>query len=254
MKRGRPWTFLRALGVVWILAGLSLTTWMWLGFQSTGVPASALRDSSTLRLMQEIEALGFQPVRSIGSRGLIFLPGGFVDPVAYVPLVRSVAESGYPARLLYLPMRCGCTESQVSALFDEIDAILADGTIQWVLAGHSRGAMLASRYAQQGRGKLAGLALIGTVHPRDFSLADLQIPVVKIYGTLDGIAPMNRMFENRHLLPAETHWEELRGGNHVQFGFYSHQLGDNTATISRDAQLSATRTALLRLLSGSFGL
>ena len=42
---------------------------------------------------------------------------------------------------------------------------------------------------------------------------------------------------------------EIKGGNHSQFGHYGHQLFDGKATISREAQQAATRTALLEALS-----
>ncbi|HEU4522006.1 MAG TPA: alpha/beta hydrolase, partial [Thermoanaerobaculia bacterium] len=78
----------------------------------------------------------------------------------------------------------------------------------------------------------------------------LAMPVVKIYGSNDGVAPPERMFANRHLLPPDTKWVEIRGGNHSQFGHYGHQLMDGRPTITRAAQQAAARTALLEALRG----
>jgi hypothetical protein len=37
---------------------------------------------------------------------------------------------------------------------------------------------------------------------------------------------------SRALLPADTTWVVIEGGNHAQFGDYGSQPGDNPATIS----------------------
>lgn len=53
---------------------------------------------------------------------------------------------------------------------------------------------------------------------------------------------------NAALLPASTQWVKIEGGNHVQFGHYRHQLGDDAATISRAEQQTATENALTDFL------
>ena len=77
------------------------------------------------------------------------------------------------------------------------------------------------------------LVLIGTTHPRDFDLSRVAIPVARIYGTLDGVTPLDAMRRNAHLLPPTTRWVAIEGGNHAQFAWYRFQLGDNRAAITR---------------------
>lgn len=173
-----------------------------------------------------------------------------VDPVAYAPLLKRIAAAGHSAHLVYLPMRCACTDSQIQELFRKVQAVIAaEPETSWILAGHSRGGMLASRYVHENAPRLAGLVLIGTTHPRDFDLARISMPVTKIYGTRDGIASYDAMRRNKHLLPPNTLWVGIEGGNHVQFGYYRHQLGDGRATISRDDQQQATERCLLHMLA-----
>ena len=52
------------------------------------------------------------------------------------------------------------------------------------------------------------------------------------------------MKANAGKLPPHTKWVTIDGGNHSQFGYYGFQLGDRSATISREAQQEATRQAL----------
>ena len=240
----------RTLRRAWVVAGVLFTSWLYFGFQTVTTASAAADSDAQVEVLRAAETLQFRPVSVSHAAGLIFLPGGMVAPEAYAPLLRSIAGAGYPAYLVYLPMRVAFLESQMQEVFRCIEKLVASqpGT-RWVLAGHSRGGMLASRFAHQGNPRLAGLALIGTTHPRDFSLASSSIPVVKIYGTRDRIATLSAMRENQHLLPASTRWVEIAGGNHVQFGHYRHQLGDGEATISREEQQTLVRRALLDVLS-----
>lgn len=238
----------RGLRAVWILTGLSLTAWLLVGFQAVDVPADVLTGDSNIAVEASERGVAFRS-RESRPAGILFLPGGMVEPIAYAPLLRRIAGAGYRAHLLYLPMRCGCTESQVKELFQEMDRVIrAEPKVAWIVAGHSRGGMLATRFVHEGGAAVAGLALLGTTHPRDFSLASVTMPVMKIYGTSDGVASYAKMQENAHLLPRDTTWVAIEGGNHVQFGYYRHQFGDDKATISRAEQQGLVEAALLRAL------
>ena len=125
---------------------------------------------------------------------------------------------------------------------------------QWAVGGHSRGGALAARFVHQSPTVADALILVGTTHPKeaDWSLADLTIPVTKIYGTEDGIADATTILANRYLLPPETQFLAIVGGNHSQFGYYGAQLGDGRATISRaeqQAQLVEIISTILQRLA-----
>ena len=95
----------------------------------------------------------------------------------------------------------------------------------------------------------SAMVLVGTTHPKQDDLSSLPIPVTKVYASNDGVAPPNRILFNRRLLPKDTQWVEIKGGNHSQFGYYGHQLFDGKATITRETQQTATRSALLEALT-----
>jgi pimeloyl-ACP methyl ester carboxylesterase len=240
----------RILHLLWIAAGLSLTAWLYFGFQAEGVPDEALQSDQFVAVAPAEHGMDFRVLVNPQHAGVIFLPGGMVEPVADSPLLKRIAAAGYPARLLYLPMRCACTDSQVRQLFERIRQVVAfHPETSWVLAGHSRGAMLAARFVHENPGAdLAALALLGTTHPRDVSLTGVTMPIMKIYGTRDGVAGYGMSRDNGHLLPAHTRWVAIEGGNHVQFGYYRHQLGDNSATISRAEQQAQVEAALVGTL------
>lgn len=100
--------------------GLALTAWLFFGFQAVDVPDDVLKGDQYVVVNPTDRGLEFRGRTNQQQVGLIFLPGGMVQPVAYAPLMRRIAGAGYPAHLLYLPMRCGCTDSQVRELFQNI--------------------------------------------------------------------------------------------------------------------------------------
>lgn len=244
----QPRQILRGL---WITAGLSVTVWIYVGFQASGLSEEATQSDGLVTVTVGEEGLRFRPKSSPGRAGLLFLPGGMVEPTAYAPLMKRIAAAGYEARLFFFPMRCACTDAQIEQVFTNVRKVLVEqSAVSWVMGGHSRGAMLTARYAHEaGTGGLAGLALIATTHPRDFSLAGLPVPITKIYATNDGVASYSSMRLNAQLLPEGTKWVAIQGGNHVQFGYYRHQFGDGAATISREEQQEQLTRALLSQLS-----
>jgi pimeloyl-ACP methyl ester carboxylesterase len=104
------------------------------------------------------------------------------------------------------------------------------------------------RATHESPGALAGLILIGSTHPRDFDLPAIPIPVTKILGLRDGIAPAAEARRNAHLLPPSTAWVEIDGANHVQLGYYRHQLGDDAPAIPGSCQQALLLAAVLRAL------
>lgn len=248
MARSR---FRRNLSRVWVAAGLCFVAWMWFGMQAAGLPEGVLRSDAAVRVSLQSAVRSFDPVPARAGAGLIFLPGGLVEPVAYAPLLKAIAAAGYPTRLVELPWRCACTAGQEASLFGEIDAVIAgDAETRWVLGGHSRGAMLAARYALGRAQRLAGLALLATTHPKRVDLSGFaSLPVWKIHGAADGIAPLASARANSHNLPENTRWIEIEGGNHAQFGYYRYQLGDGSAAISRAEQQRQIEQALLAILA-----
>lgn len=124
---------------------------------------------------------------------------------------------------------------------------------RWVAAGHSRGGLIAATFVRGEPLTFAGLVLIGTTHPRDFSLADLRLPVTKVYGTRDTVADVEKILSTRANLPAGAHMVPVAGGNHSQFGYYGFQLGDWPATIAREEQQRQTLAALVATLHAAAG-
>lgn len=95
---------------------------------------------------------------------------------------------------------------------------------------------MAAQFAYENPGLIDRLILMGTTHPRDFSIAGLKIPVMKLFGSNDGVADVKGVNDNKSNLPPLTKYILIKGGNHSQFGYYGFQFGDDKAEISREKQ------------------
>ncbi len=233
---------------VWVITGLLATAvfvaWSLLAFRATAEATAAMRSDARVVVATVNGVFDFTPTSQKARTpvGLVFFAGSMVDPVAYAPLMRAVAQAGYPAMLVPLPRRgaFGAANS-AEVLHTTLSAMQDDERVmRWLIGGHSKGAVVATRMVSQlavlGAGNVAGLLLVGTTHPRDVDLSTLKWPVTKVVGTNDGIAPIKTVEAHGALLPASTHWVRIEGGNHSQFGWYGFQPLDHFAGISRQAQ------------------
>jgi len=152
-----------------------------------------------------------------------------------------IADSGVQVYLIQMPGRMAMYGYNKLIKLN----LLTDTTKKYILAGHSQGAKMAARFVYEHPDLIDKLVLIGTTHPRDISLAGRTLPVLKIYGSHDGVANEADILANRDKLPTTTEFVRIEGGNHAQFGYYGFQLGDNSATISRERQQGETLKYLL---------
>lgn len=239
----RKWTLKKILKTIWVSAGLLFTLWLAYSVQAHNVRKEDLQNSTSVSVLQEAQFYLFTPAAP--SRNvLLFYPGALVDPVAYVPLCRKIADNGITVYLIKMPWRLankGYNTPKELALLD-------DTSKTYILAGHSQGGKMAAQFVYENPGLVDKLILIATSHPRDISLADSDIPVMKIWGDKDGVADEPSIMANKALLPATAQFVRIAGANHAQFGYYGSQLGDHRATISREAQQAATVEHILAFI------
>jgi hypothetical protein len=240
----------------WVFTGVAATVvfvgWSLMAYRAKPQAWAALSSDSRVTVTRgngfwALQAQSTQPL------GLLFFAGALVQPAAYAPLLRSISEEGYYVLLVELPRRGAFGGADGPQVLDRARMSMrqARGVTRWVVAGHSKGGAVAARFVRVGDPALAGLILVGTSHPRDFSLADVQLPVTRIFGSRDTVADVEKLEANRHNLPPSTQMIRIDGGNHSQFGYYGFQPGDWPATITREQQQIATRRAILQALASA---
>lgn len=249
-RRSRRWTFRKVFFRAWIVLAAGFLFYLYYSYRASGFPSSVLETDTRVVVTNTAHSITFGPTHQPNRSALIFIPGAMVEPTAYAPLARSVAEHGYTAIVIKLPWRMASSDSQRRSVVARVANVIQSGgaSTRWVVAGHSVGGVVACEVARDHDDKLSGLVLIGTSHPRDFDLSHLTLDVTKIAATNDGLASLAEVKANANRLPPQTHLVVIEGGNHSQFGYYGLQLGDNRATITRSAQQAATTEAILQTL------
>lgn len=159
--------------------------------------------------------------------GLIFYPGAKIDPKAYFYKLSDLSN-GQVGK-----MRVFITKPTLNLAFFSINQ--ADQVIQdhpevkkWIVGGHSLGGAMSCEYIKNHSDKISELWLFAAYCGSDIS--SLNLNVISIHGSLDGILTPQILSENRKNLPVSALDVEIQGMNHSQVGNYGLQSGDNIAT------------------------
>ena len=242
-------TFKRVvLIIILILAVATAGFLVWAYTPQAAMPEAltALQSDSQVQVTNA-DWIVFEPAGTQPDTGLILYPGGRVDPRAYAPLARAIAQQGYLVVIVPMPLNLAVfgagAAQEVIAAYPEIE--------KWAIGGHSLGGAMAANFAKSQGDEVDGLALWAAYPASSDNLSTSELQVVSIYGTLDGLATGEKIDASRPLLPVETTWAPITGGNHAQFGWYGEQDGDNPAEISptdQQDQIVAATVALLESL------
>lgn len=230
------------LAVSLVVAVASFVLWASNPAQPRALALAALEDSATVDVTIADGLISFEPL-SVERRplGVVFLPGGLVDPRAYAPILRPLAEAGYVTVTMNVTLNLaildGNSADRARAAFPEIS--------QWAVGGHSLGGATAGAYALA-KGDLEAIFFLGAFPNGDMSSTPL--PSASIYGDLDGLRPLDEVENSRAVMPPGTEYVLVAGGNHAGFGDYGDQAGDLPATIPLEQQHAETVAAILALL------
>jgi pimeloyl-ACP methyl ester carboxylesterase len=231
------------MGLVFAAATAGILIWASTPLAPMPEALAALQSDSQVQVT-EGSWITFQPAGAQTDTGLILYPGGRVDPRAYAPLASLVAQQGYLVVIVPMPFNLAVLDpSRAQDIIDAYPEIK-----RWVIGGHSLGGAMAANFANNHGNEIDGLVLWAAYPASSDDLSMTELHVVSIYGTLDGLATGIKINASRPLLPADTIWAPITGGNHAQFGWYGEQAGDNAALIDRADQQTRVVAATLALL------
>lgn len=190
------------------------------------------------------------------STGIVFYPGGLVDPHAYIESFEElVSVDGRQVVIMKVAANLAITNSgKAHRCINDFDTVE-----NWVIGGHSLGGVVACMDAAEHPDAYAGLFLLAAYSISD--LSDWDAPVLLLTAELDEVGNTGDLVENEPNLPprldvatlaeipangtsGQTIYYDIAGGNHAQFGNYGAQAGDSPATISAVAQQAEVRDFL----------
>ncbi|PKL11620.1 MAG: alpha/beta hydrolase [Spirochaetae bacterium HGW-Spirochaetae-8] len=176
---------------------------------------------------------------------LVFYPGALVEPEAYIPIARAIAgASGMMVVIVPMPLDLAVLAPQrgmaVLARFPEIT--------HWYAAGHSLGGAMAAALVAKNPDSFAGLVFMAAYPAKSTPLVDTGVPVLSLYAQFDGLATLEKIEASKALLPPDTWFLLIEGGNHAGFGDYGPQKNDGQAIISASEQWSIVAKAIAQFI------
>lgn len=199
-------------------------------YQPTSLALQALESSPTLQVRTTEYGWLFVPQGQVRG-GLVFYPGGLVEPPAYAPVLRRIAKAGFRVALLRVHLNLAITQPDMARL-----PIAEAPDLTWAVGGHGLGGVVAANFAAnhpfehaQGGPQIRALLLWAAFPQHDLSAKNL--PTLALFGEKDGVINQEELEASRTRFPAGSVIWTIAGLNHAGFGAYGSQRGDNPATI-----------------------
>jgi dienelactone hydrolase len=158
--------------------------------------------------------------------------------------MNTIALEGYLVIVPEMPINMAVFNANVA---DKIIAYYPEIS-HWVIGGHSVGGTMAAQFTDKHPQAIDGLAIWAS-YPADSSdISDLDLPVLSIYGSRELRVNDSSIGARKHLLPEDTLYIRIEGGDHHQFGSYEINPDEHLATTSRASQHEQIIRATLDIL------
>lgn len=171
---------------------------------------------------------------------IIFYPGALVDPKSYSIWADQLAKSGYTVYIVHFPLDL--------AILNANAATKVQKEQPYIIGGHSLGGTMAARYAHNHSQHLRGVFFLASYPEEKGNLQGISQPVLSITASNDGVLNWQSYQKAKKLLPTDTKFVQINGGNHAGFGSYGHQSGDHKAKLSNTSQQKQVAKLLLQWL------
>ena len=226
-----------------ILVGYSVF-WVSSYSKPTEDAVAVFNSNSSINVTRD-KFITFTPKYKEATTGFIFYPGGKVAPEAYAPLCSKIAAKGYKVVIVPMPLNLavlnGDKGKEVIAAYPQIK--------NWVIGGHSLGGVMAASFANSHLDLVKGLIMYAAYPQNKDDLSTSNLKVLSLWGSEDGCADITKVTGAKDILPKDTEFKPIDGGNHGQFGNYGNQKGDNPAKISIIEQQNLAVQYTVSLLS-----
>lgn len=169
---------------------------------------------------------------------LYFIPGGLVEPYAYIDTMEQIAIARKSAVYIQKPL----LNLAITNINQSVRIIKDYGIDKPIIGGHSLGGVVACRNIASNPELFSGLLLIGSYC--DASITGFGGQVNVVHGSNDKILSRDNFEKNRGNLPMQVAVREVPGLNHSGLFDYGLQKGDGEMTIDKGAYLKILSGAL----------
>lgn len=233
------------IGLILLIGVVVIWGVPWLAYERQPLPKAleALKSDALVNVRLQ-PWLTFSPAHESPTTGFIFYPGGRISNQGYSDFMKAIASEGYLVVVPKMPLNIAAFSPNLA---DEITAAHPEIT-HWVIGGHSIGGTMAAQYTKTHPDLIAGLIIWASYPADNADLSSSNLPAALIYGSLDPTVNDTSVAERKHLLPANTLYVRIEGGDHHQFGSYVIQPDEHFATIGAESQQTQIIKATLNLL------
>jgi hypothetical protein len=242
IKKIIKYTF--GLLIILVIGVLGVVVWSKTGTYPAREVAEAALESTDRVTIKQDRWIVFEPDQETET-GMIFYPGGLVEPIAYAPILHKIAENG--VLVIITPMPLNLAILNTGAANAVIEAYPQIST--WILAGHSLGGASAAIFAENNPGAVDAIVFWDSYPPDNSDLSDNTISALSIFGTTNNFPNTENFNDKKHLLPPDTKFIAIEGANHAQFGDYGPQKGDVAASISLADQHERVAEIMLDIIN-----
>lgn len=244
MKQKKSFKFKFFIGIVIFLAVLVSSFFIYVSsyYKAGTLALNSLKSDDTVKVEQNGNIL-FKPVSNDKNIGFIFYPGAKVEALSYAPMAKEIASNGYTVVIAKMDFNLAILSP------NKADSIISNNKNikTWVIGGHSLGGVMAASYALK-NDKIKGLVLMASYPQQKTNLKNRKIEVLSLWGSNDKVADLNKVKGAKSILPSDSEFIEIKGGNHGGFGDYGHQKGDGKAIITNKDQMSYASKCIIDLL------
>ena len=202
-----------------------------------------LKSTDSVEVSIDNNFICFTPTNTTPKKGFILYPAAKVDAKAYAQICSMIAAKGYKVVAVDMPLNYPLFGKNKA---DEVIKKYSD-IESWVIGGDSLGGFVATRYVNSNLSKIDGVVLISS-YPLDSYLKEVNMNVLSIWGSKDGVINFQSLIDAKQKLPEKTTYTEIEGANHSQFGDYGTYKSDEQALINADTQKQKTVDSIVQFL------
>lgn len=205
-------------------------------FLNQEAPANAINfqamiSDEMVTVSENRDAIVFIPKRDQATQAFVYYQGANVAPESFAYAARKIAEAGIQVFLVKMPFSLAIFDIGAAHSYPEKYPEIG----HWALGGFSLGGTSAAFALTNKESRYEALVLYASYTDEKHSLRDKAVKVLSISGSNDGLATPQKLEKGKTLLPSDTEYLVIQGGNHTQFALYGNgmlQKGDNKATLA----------------------
>ena len=82
---------------------------------------------------------------------------------------------------------------------------------------------MAAKFVYDNPNKISGLILLAAYPGKQNNISNYNIKVLSVFSELGGLSTPEKIENYKYLLPKDTQYVTIKGGNHSNFGYYGFQ-------------------------------